>query len=251
MIRNRFWADVAETWMLFLGGSWCHIHKECRITTNLNLECRDSLMIWCFQVLYDAAWQAILESPGGLDKLDGLATALAATGVVGAEPPHQHALNLEADHTQAGPANISATVCLSPQWPPAEFTGIVTPQSQPVPEPARLESSSLVRRSMEIFESDGPHLVRAARLMDLDVLYFQAMCAHPLLIEKVRGWAAACQGQFPGLRTRLGGGMLLFSSQMEGPSAAIRWARIKTVARSIEKVRRCYDQVNFIYANPA
>ena len=156
-----------------------------------------------------------------------------------------------ADPPPAGPVFVAGMVCLSQSWPPApqRLSRDSTLRPGPTPEPARLESSSSANTAVNDSEPGGPDLSRAVLLMDLDVLYSQAMCAHPLLVDKVRNWAVACQGRFPGLLSRVGGGVLLFSPPTEGSSAAIRWARVKSVGRSIEKVRRCYDQVHFFKSN--
>ena len=204
----------------------------------------------------------MLESPGGLDKLEDLATALAATGVTGAEPPHQlvsfptfnsltskppgNHLTIDVNPPPDGSGHISASICLSSSWSAAAVMGPEQEsQSQQVSEisSACLHPSSSCLPSSLWRSRPGAPDQGAAWLMDLDVLYFQAMCAHPLLVKKVRCWAAACKGQFPGVQSRMGSGVQLFSPPAEELSDAIRWARVKTVARSIEKVRRCYDQV--------
>ena len=69
----------------------------------------------------------------------------------------------------------------------------------------------------------------------------QAACLHPILREKVRAWALASSGMFPSADrpTRLmrlappGGG----GGEAEHGVNAVKFARIKSVSRAIEKVR--------------
>lgn len=72
----------------------------------------------------------------------------------------------------------------------------------------------------------------------------QAMCLDPILLGKVQAWAAASNGCFPALGDD---GFVRYQQYDEDKvKASIRWAKIKSVDRAIEKVVRVYAQVRFI-----
>ena len=77
----------------------------------------------------------------------------------------------------------------------------------------------------------------------LDQLYVQAMCLNPILINMILGWANASKGLLP--RT-LPGGHTSFVQHTEGHNVLfnhIKWCKIKSVDRAIEKALRIYGQV--------
>jgi hypothetical protein len=99
------------------------------------------------------------------------------------------------------------------------------------------------------------------RLDSLDQLYAQAELLHPILLDKVRTWAALSRGHFPvhsATASGDGGGegvlqRFVVLSPPDGDGGAeggasveslrIKWCKIKTVERAVEKVVRSYGQV--------
>jgi hypothetical protein len=95
----------------------------------------------------------------------------------------------------------------------------------------------------------------------LDQLYSQAVCIHPILVSKVRCWAAASRGCFKaadgsssfvdfgeqnsssGVFERVPTSAWPRREQVDQDSDAIGHAKIKTVARSVEKLVRSYGRV--------
>ncbi len=77
----------------------------------------------------------------------------------------------------------------------------------------------------------------------LDQLYVQAMCLNPMLISKIQDWAVISQGLLP---SKLHGGHVSFvkyADGRDGPYSHIKWCKIKSVDRAIEKALRVYGQV--------
>ena len=73
-------------------------------------------------------------------------------------------------------------------------------------------------------------------------LFYQAICLHPMLIAKVLDWARASGGLFP-VANQPG----KYSRPEElGPEtmSKIKWARIKALPRTLEKLQRTYREVN-------
>ncbi len=105
--------------------------------------------------------------------------------------------------------------------------------------------------------------VDAGRPVDsLDQLFAQAAVLHPILLAKVRAWAAASRGGFPvhggeGFIIEANSTMRAWSEDSsesaysEGSEATQlpnqglpKFARVKTVARSVEKLVRAYGQAS-------
>ena len=69
----------------------------------------------------------------------------------------------------------------------------------------------------------------------------QAACLHPLLLRKVQAWARASGGGFP---LASGRGYMAYARAAEAdPAPELKFARVKSVPRAIEKVVRAYTQV--------
>ena len=75
----------------------------------------------------------------------------------------------------------------------------------------------------------------------------QAWCLDPILLSKTQAWAASSSGCFP---TRGGDGYVRYSPGREGEGPQIRWAKIKSIDRAIEKAVRVYYQVHRAPASP-
>jgi hypothetical protein len=74
----------------------------------------------------------------------------------------------------------------------------------------------------------------------LDQLFVQASCVHPILLQKVKSWAKESGGCFP---SKGGAGFVKFSEIPEQFSFGVRWAKLKSISRAIEKVYRIYNKV--------
>jgi hypothetical protein len=72
----------------------------------------------------------------------------------------------------------------------------------------------------------------------------QAIYLQPILMDKIKGWAAASHGCFP--MVGRDGGYCGFSTLDEAnadPASRLRLAGIKAVSRAVEKVVRSYHKV--------
>jgi hypothetical protein len=92
-----------------------------------------------------------------------------------------------------------------------------------------------------MFESEATKQL----LQSLDQLYVQAMCLEPILLRKVRIWAAASKGCFPSkpVSDHFGGIQYVQYSDIEnteGSSVEIKWGKLKSADRAIEKIIRSY-----------
>ena len=81
-------------------------------------------------------------------------------------------------------------------------------------------------------------------VLSLDQLYVQASCLHPILLEKVKGWATLSRGMFQIDGTHDHG--LLVGSADEGCTHSFKFAKMKSTSRAIEKVVRSYGQAKKI-----
>ncbi len=162
---------------------------------------------------YDAAWAAERARPGATAALEGIAAAAAALAAraAAAAPPRQ--LN----RRSTGPRCPS--IC--PPAPPRSGQGGLCGGVD-------VARASLLQ-GMSSFQGIGdcgagvPGTVDPGRPVDsLDQLYAAAAAAHPLLLGRVRAWAAASGGRFPG------GGA---------------GAGLKSVERAVEKIVRVYQKV--------
>ena len=85
---------------------------------------------------------------------------------------------------------------------------------------------------------ESPGEVQDRPIDSLDQLFAQAALLHPIVIARVRAWAAATGGQ---IRCGHGGREWARVGEAVGEE---RWARVKSVARATEKCVRCYGQVS-------
>ena len=79
-------------------------------------------------------------------------------------------------------------------------------------------------------------------LRSLDQLYVQAICLEPILLRKVKDWAVGCSGCFActsaaGLRE-----YVQYSDIEKNKTFNVKWCRLKTEGRAIEKSIRSYGQ---------
>ncbi len=188
---------------------------------------------------YDAEWEALAAGPDGsalLLQLQAAAAAAAAShgpskysscGKSGIESkPRQmtrHCIATESTTMACSQHSIAGAILPSP-FRSAEFT-----------VSTRVSSTTGSWQNPNLPEQLVP-------LTNLDVLYVQAVLIHPLLVEKVRSWAAVSKGLFP-----MNGPAWIKKLCMVCPGedsfAAFKWARIKGVIRAIEKISRLYHKV--------
>ena len=91
--------------------------------------------------------------------------------------------------------------------------------------------------------TDGQLSYTLPCLNNLDQLYVQATCLHPVLIRKVRDWASKSRGLFSVSETN---GQQQWISLVDADVEKInliKWCKIKTVQRAVEKTVRSYGQV--------
>ena len=82
---------------------------------------------------------------------------------------------------------------------------------------------------------DVPGTVDPMRgVVSLDQLFAQAACLHPVLCEKIRSWALASNGLFPNMERQFVPQSVMSSSGESSP--VVKFAKIKSVSRAIEKV---------------
>ena len=79
-------------------------------------------------------------------------------------------------------------------------------------------------------------------MRSLDQLYVQAICLEPILLRKVKDWAVGCSGCFAcasaaGLRE-----YVQYSEIEKNKTFNVKWCRLKTEGRAIEKSIRSYGQ---------
>ena len=85
---------------------------------------------------------------------------------------------------------------------------------------------------------DLPCTVDPQRFVDsLDQLFAQAACLHPVLRDKVRVWAMASGGLFPTTEHPPRFLPLAAPGRCPGSAAEVKFAKLKSVSRAIEKVR--------------
>ena len=98
--------------------------------------------------------------------------------------------------------------------------------------------ASVVGLSREIHSQEEYN----SRIKSLDQLFIQAYCLHPLLIKKVKQWAVLSKGfvkvDFLGRQA-----YTRYSDLKAGQESAIKWCKVKSFQRAIEKVVRAYGQV--------
>jgi hypothetical protein len=76
----------------------------------------------------------------------------------------------------------------------------------------------------------------------LDQLFVQASCLHPILLQKVKTWAKASGGCF---LCKGSSGFIKIADLPEDSLSSVRWAKIKSMSRAVEKVYRIYGKVLF------
>ena len=77
-------------------------------------------------------------------------------------------------------------------------------------------------------------------IKSLDQLFVQASCLHPILLRKVKAWAKASGGCFP---CRGHAGFVKAADVPDNSAYLIRWAKLKSISRAVEKIYRIYDKV--------
>ncbi len=102
------------------------------------------------------------------------------------------------------------------------------------------ETVSIVQTALECTSSTFP-------VKSLDQLFVQAMCIHPILLHKAKAWAAQCNGCFPALvkvsETSTHKEFINLVTVESNSKISIKFAKIKSVTRSLEKLGRSYGQV--------
>ena len=86
----------------------------------------------------------------------------------------------------------------------------------------------------------------SSRIDSLDQLFAQANCLHPLLIHKTKEWALKCDGCVMVTCRKLGRlhkQYSLYSDVQGDRNVDIKWCKVKSLQRSIEKIVRVYGQV--------
>jgi hypothetical protein len=99
-----------------------------------------------------------------------------------------------------------------------------------------------VRQRAPLPQGDG----EGAPIQDLDQLFALAAGLHPFLKRRVQEWAAAAGGSFPvSLGTEMSSlpSYCPWAQLASSPALAgrVKWARVKTARRAVEKVYRSYD----------
>jgi hypothetical protein len=96
-------------------------------------------------------------------------------------------------------------------------------------------------------ESDPLARARAPPIESLDQLFGQAGVLVAFLRAKAKGWALQSQGRFPVLQgdAATGGGRVKFElwediARDEDMMRRVKWSRIKSTKRAVEKIYRCY-----------
>ena len=87
-------------------------------------------------------------------------------------------------------------------------------------------------------------IFRNEAIRSLDQLFVQAWCLNPILLAKVQSWALKSKGCFQcsdveGNRQSF----VRYIDLLRHPDRKIRWAKVKSVHRAIEKLVRAYGQV--------
>ena len=82
--------------------------------------------------------------------------------------------------------------------------------------------------------------IAGAPVASLDQLFVQATLLHPILLSKVKDWAGRANGWFP---SRPDKGFVRYCAEPDNHSE-IKWAKLKTASRAIEKAVRVYSQVH-------
>jgi hypothetical protein len=114
----------------------------------------------------------------------------------------------------------------------AKFSGI--PRHDQSWSPASLKKSTFWR-SWRISCGISSELVSVT---SLDQLFFQAWCLSPILLKKTKSWALQFKGCFPFQGTAND------REEMDESGPQIKWGKVKSIHRAIEKAVRAYDQVH-------
>ena len=78
-----------------------------------------------------------------------------------------------------------------------------------------------------------------------DQLFVQAGCLHPLLLTKVRTWALLSDGSFPVMFARCPS-YPKYAEIKDDDKAQIKYGKLKSAERSLEKLVRSYDMVSVL-----
>ncbi len=83
------------------------------------------------------------------------------------------------------------------------------------------------------------------KVTSLDQLFFQAWCLSPILLKKTKSWALQCKGCFPFQATDTDSiTYQVYREEMEAMGSQIKWAKVKSIHRAVEKAVRAYHQVH-------
>lgn len=175
------------------------------------------------QARYDAVWQVLLTLPSTQENLNVLSCEVES--ILGKRPG-----------SVAQQFNRLCTEQRSSQR---------YAQLQSVRASFSLKARSARRRRSYLGMAGVPGSIDLNSPVDsLDQLYVQAMCLNPILISKVRTWAAGSRGL---LTRKLPGGHVSFVRYTEGQDSLfshVKWCKIKSVDRAIEKALRVYGQAS-------
>jgi len=81
------------------------------------------------------------------------------------------------------------------------------------------------------------------KVTSLDQLFFQAWCLSPILLKKTKSWALQCKGCFPFQASDTDSiTYQVYKEEMEAMGSQIKWAKVKSFHRAIEKAVRAYHQ---------
>ncbi len=90
----------------------------------------------------------------------------------------------------------------------------------------------------------------ACPVKSLDQLFMQAMCIHPILLHKAKAWAVKSNGCFPAVvkvnETCTQKEFITLDTAESNSNISIKFAKIKSVTRALEKVGRSYGQVRVL-----
>jgi hypothetical protein len=178
--------------------------------------------------IYDDIWESVLKAPGAQTSLDEL---------------QQLVMELSKAVSQAKALNergcsVRQCVCI-PVWDKKPLCPASPTEDL---EQTGGEGSSSDRDRDDCSRASGPGS-SFQPVRSLDQLFVQAQCVHPLLLDRVKAWATVSRGMFPLVGK---GGYVEYSEAIKTAESfsKLRFATIKSVSRSIEKVVRVYGQVS-------
>jgi len=113
-------------------------------------------------------------------------------------------------------------------------------------EQRNLQCNKKTNRISSLFRSWICNDVRLSgfKIVDsLDQLFIQAWCLNPNLLQKTKQWALLCRGCFPFHKPLFKTVVFRpYGEEIEELESQIKWTKVKSVRRAIEKVVRVYQQ---------